>query len=247
LMISHAQTLEKDKITNQQNLFNETNENQLLINLPDTQEWSAQEKLNNEFSSLGLYLSSHPLNSYLEILKKIQAKNSLEISEEPHIYFGKNIQLCGIVSKIKRRISSRGRWASFHLNDLGGDTEIVIYSDSLTKYEAYLYERNLILIDVEIKNESNQGSRIIARRIRPLNQFISDNKFDVLLYSKNNNFLDKLLPLLNNLELGHSNVSLISSTEKEKVEIKIKKNVKLSSKLINDLSLINGIDNINFI
>ena len=47
LMIVHSQSIEKDKISNQQNLFNETNENELLINLPDKQEWSAHDKLNN--------------------------------------------------------------------------------------------------------------------------------------------------------------------------------------------------------
>ena len=105
----------------------------------------------------------------------------------------------------------------------------------------------LILIDVEIKNETNQGCRIIGRRIRPLNQFISDNKCDVLLHSKNNDFLDKIVPLLNDLEIGGSNILLISSIEQKKVEIKIKENVKLSSKLINDLSMVAGIDDINFI
>jgi len=117
----------------------------------------------------------------------------------------------------------------------------------MTKYEDFLIERNLILIDVEIKNETNQGCRIIGRRIRPLNQFISDKKCDVLLHSKNNNFLDKIVPLVNDLAIGDSNILLISSTEQKKVEIKIKENIKLTSKLINDLYLVTGIDDINFI
>ena len=86
----------------------------------------------------------------------------MEILEEPHIYFGKKIQLSGIVFKVKRKISSRGRWASFNLNDLGGEVEIVIYSDTLTKYEAYLIERNLILIDVETSEASFIGARLSA-------------------------------------------------------------------------------------
>ena len=69
----------------------------------------------------------------------------------------------------------------------------------------------------------------------------------MLLHYKNNNFLDKIVPLLNDLESGDSNISLVSSIEQKKVEIKIKENVKLSSKLINDLSLVPGIDDINFI
>ena len=246
LMIVHSHSIEKDKISNQQNLFNETNENELLINLPDTQEWSAHEKLNNEFSSLGLYLSSHPLKNYLNILNKIDIKNTSEILEEPHKYFGKNTQLCGIVFKIQKKLSSRGRWASFYLNDLGGEAEIVIYSDTINKYEDQLNERNLVLVDVEIKNETNQGCRIIGRRIRSLNQFISEKKCNVLLHSENNKFLSEIVPLLNDLDVGESNISLISSIDQKTVEIKIRENIKLSSKLIANLSLVDGIDSINF-
>ena len=87
------------------------------------------------------------------------------------------------------------------MSDIGGEAEIVIYSDTINKYESLLNERNLILVDAEIKNETNQGFRIIGRRIRSLNQFISDNKCDVLIYSKTNDFLDKIVPLLNHLEI----------------------------------------------
>ena len=67
------------------------------------------------------------------------------------------------------------------------------------------------------------------------------------IQSKTNDFLIKIVPLLNNLEIGGSNISLIKTPENKKVEIKIKEKIKLSSQLISDLSLINGIDHINFI
>ena len=48
------------------------------------------------------------------------------------------------------------------------------------------------------------------------------------------------------LEFGQSDIFINSSNEQHHVEIKIKKNIKLSSKLINDFSKINGVDNIIF-
>ena len=67
-----------------------------------------------------------------------------------------------------------------------------------------------------------------------------------LLRSENNKFLSEIVPLLNDLEVGGSNISLISSFDKKTVEIKIRENIKLSSKLITNLSLVDGIDSINF-
>ena len=72
------------------------------MNLPNVAEWSFQEKINNEFSSLGLYLSSHPLDSYSNILPKINIKNISEIFKEPQKYFNKNIKLCGLIFKIQK-------------------------------------------------------------------------------------------------------------------------------------------------
>ena len=154
--------------------------------------------------------------------------------------------MCGLIFKIQKRQSPHGRWASIQLNDLGGTKEINIYSDVLKKYENYLIERNLILIDVEIKNENNQTSKIIAKRITLLNDYIADNKYNITLFINSNQFIDDLVPLVENLEYGQSNILITSSNEQHLVEIKIRENIKLSSKLINDLSKINGVDNIIF-
>ena len=114
------------------------------------------------------------------------------------------------------------------------------------KYEEYLIEKNLILIDAEIKNENNQTLRINAKRIYLLNDYIADQKYNITLFTNTNEHIDKLLPLLSNLELGHSDILINSSNKERQVEIKIKENIKLSSKFINDLSTIRGIDHIIF-
>ena len=74
-----ANAIEKEKKSYQSNLFNISEGNKLFIELPNVTEWSFQEKINNEFLSLGLYLSSHPLKSYTNIFSKINIKTSNEL------------------------------------------------------------------------------------------------------------------------------------------------------------------------
>ena len=169
-----------------------------------------------------------------------------ENNNEPEKFIKQNIKLWGLITKIQKRQSLRGRWVSIQLNDLSGSLDINIYSDVLVKYEDYLIEKNLILIDVEIKNENNQTSRITAKRIYLLNDYISNNKFNITLFTNTNKHLDELLPLLRILEVGHSDILINSSNKEQQVEIKIRENVKLSSKFINDLSTISGIDRFRF-
>ena len=92
----------------------------------------------------------------------------------------------------------------------------------------------------------NQGLRVVVKRIQSLNEFIADNKFDIMLFTTNHDCIKKIVPLLSILETGNSKISLSSLIDKQKVEIRIKENIKLSANLINDLSQINGIDNVTF-
>ena len=246
LMLNYSHSMEKEKVSQQSNLFNNNETNKLLINLQDATEWSFQESINNEFLSLGLYLSAHPLDSYSNILSRMNVRRSIEIHNEPEKYIKQNLKLCGLISKIHKRLSPRGRWLLIQLNDLSGSLDINIFSDILVKYEDYLIEKNLILIDAEIKNENNQTSRIIAKRIYLLNDYISHNKYNITLFTNTNKYLDKLEPLTRILEVGHSDIFINSSNKEQQVEIKIKKNIKLSSKFINDLSTISGIDHFKF-
>ena len=246
LILNYSHSIEKEKSSYQSNLFNNSEFNKLPINLQNVTKWGFQESTNNEFSSLGLYLSAHPLDSYSNILSKINVTKSIEILNEPDKYLKKNVKLCGLIFNIQKRQSSKGRWVSIQLNDLSGSVEINIYSDVFIKYEDYLIEKNLILIDAEIKNENNQINRIVAKRIYLLNDYISDNKYNVTLFTNSNKHLDKLLPLLGILEFGYSDILISCSNKEQQVEIKIKENIKLSSKFINDLSTISGIDHIRF-
>ncbi len=246
LMLNYSHSIEKEKVSQQSNLFNNNGNSKLLINLQDATEWSFQESINNEFLSLGLYLSAHPLDSYSNILSTINVRRSIEILNKPEKYIKQNLKLCGLISKIQKRQSPRGSWLSIHLNDLSGSLEINIFSDVLLKYEDYLIEKNLILIDAEIKNENNQTSRIIAKRIYLLNDYVSDNKYDITLFTNTNKYLDELVPLLSILEVGHSDILINSCNKEQQVEIKIKEKIKLTSKFINDLSTISGIDHFKF-
>ncbi len=246
LILNYSQSIDKEKKSFQSNLFNVNDENKLFIDLPDVLEWSFQEKNNNEFSSLGLYLSSHPLKSYSKIFSKINIKTSIEILKDPKKYFNKNIKICGLIFKIQKKQSSRGRWATIQLNDLSGTLDIQIYSDVLQKYENYLIERNLILIDAELKYENNQASRIVAKRLTLLNDYISDKKYNITLFIKNNAYLYKIIPLIEKLEFGYSDILLNSSSDEKQVEIKIKENIKLSLDFIDDIQKMNGIDFISF-
>ncbi len=247
LLLNHSQSIEKDKISNQQNLFDDADNNQLLIDLVEKPEWAIDNKIKNEFLSIGLYLQSHPLDNYLEVLKTLKIKSNIEIMDNPHKFLNKNVQLCGVVSKIIKKQSFRGKWATVVLNDPNGSIEINVYSDVYHKYENYLIEQKLMLFDTEIKKETNQGIKINARRITPLNDYISEKKLNLTIFIDDVEVVKRIYDSSTNLVPGNSNLIINLSRKAQIIKFVVKENIKISSELISNLTKINNVKSINFI
>ena len=246
VMLNYSQSIQKDKIANQDNLFNNINSEELLIDIPNVLDWSFIEKLNNEFTSLGMYLSSHPLNNFSIILKTLNIINSSELLEQFQKGTKKNIQLCGLIFKVQKRQSSRGKWAVIELNDLGGNCEVILYSDILNKFESLLDEKKPILIDAEIKNEVNQGLRIIAKRLRRFDECIANAKFNLTLSITDLSCIKYIKSSTEKLKSGPSFIYLELLVDGSFVNIKIKENIKFTQDFLNTISIIKGIKSINY-
>ena len=244
LMLSYSNSLQKERTSNQENLFN--NNNELSLNLPQILDWSLLEKLNNEFSSLGMYLSSHPLDNYSIALKNLNISNSSDLINNSNVNSSKNIQLCGLVFKIQKRQSSRGKWAVIYLNDLGGDCEVTLYSDILIKYENLLDEKIPLLVDAEIKYEINQGFRIIAKRLRNFNEYISNAKLNLTIAIKNITSIKSISTAVKSLVNGPSSVYFDFHIEDNYIKIKVKENVKFTQSFLDQVSNVKGIKSITY-
>ena len=248
LMLNYSQAIQKDMISNQENLFNNIDNNELMIDIPELLEWTFLEKLNNEFTSLGIYLSSHPLDNFSIVMKNLKIINSSQLLENFKNNFEKKIiQLCGLIFKVQKRQSPRGKWATIQLNDLGGNCEIVLYSDILEKYEFLLNESKPILIDAEIKREDNQGIRIIAKRLRKFDEYMTNTKFNIIITIVDLTVVEKIKSTLTFLKKGASSVFFKLYVDNKIIEIKAIENVKFSEEFLNQISHIKGISKISYL
>ena len=248
LMLNYSQAIQKDMISNQENLFNNIDNSELMIDIPEVLEWTFLEKLNNEFTSLGIYLSSHPLDNFSIVMKNLKIINSSHLLENFKTNFEKKIiQLCGLIFKVQKRQSPRGKWATIQLNDLGGNCEIVLYSDILEKYEFLLNESKPILIDAEVKREDNQGIRIIAKRLRKFDEYITNTKFNIIITIVDLSVVEKIKSTLKFLKKGASSVFFNLHVDKKIIEIKAIENIKFSEDFLNQISNIKGISKISYL
>ena len=107
-------------------------------------------------------------------------------------------------------------------------------------------QKKPILIDAELKSDSNQGIRIIAKRIMLLEEYILQNKFDLILTLNDQSSVVDINSITQSLKSGKSNIFIKFIVDKKIIKINICENVKLSMSLLHDLSKIKNINNIKY-
>ena len=105
MLMRHANAAQNDRESNQVNLFGVEDTAAVTPPLREIDDWNVQERLQQEFESVGFYLSSHPLESYRATCKKLNVVEWGVVSSG-RLSEGR-IKLAGIVSS--RRFKS---WCS---------------------------------------------------------------------------------------------------------------------------------------
>ena len=119
----------KDRESGQSGLFAALIEEQPASEhpLPKVPDWTGQEKLTGEKEMLGFYVTGHPLDQYMDKVKRARhahAPDNLEGLEQ-----GTEVALCGILTGIARKRNKEGKlWAAMQMEDLEGAVEAMVFS-----------------------------------------------------------------------------------------------------------------------
>ncbi len=130
-IIATAQRISADQSAGTSDLFADSGSSPGLA-LRKTKAWTPLEQLENEFSSVGFYLSGHPLDQYQKVLSKVGATkySVLEAAAKQGSSSGK---IGAIVASVRERRSARGNKFAFAMfSDTSGQFEAVLFSDTLT-------------------------------------------------------------------------------------------------------------------
>lgn len=170
LVLGFGATHQREKASQQVSLFGGTAETAIqhpvLADIPD---WPAMERLENEFSAIGFYLSSHPLHAYEDSLRRMNVVTSSVFPDRLDSQY-RSIKVAGIVTGRKFKASLKGRFAFVQLSDATGVFEVSIFNDALlAQHREKLESGQMLLITADAKIEES-GARLIATAIAPLEE-----------------------------------------------------------------------------
>jgi DNA polymerase-3 subunit alpha len=154
--------------------------------LPEVEEWAEHELLAAEYSTLGFYISGHPLDKYVGRLKDLSA---IELSTLESRRNGEDIVVAGIIVQTRPMRSRRGaRWAILTLQDRTGVIDALVFPEAFQKLEPLLKAATPLLVKGRVAVE-DVGTRLIVSDARVLDQ-VTDRPPSLLRVRVDLNALD---------------------------------------------------------
>ena len=204
------------------------------MKLDNTKPWTNNEKLMNEFQSIGFYMSDHPLNVYRDYFIKTK------ISSFKNFFNGNEMsaRVAGTIMSIQEKKSSKGTpFAIVKFTDLESEFELFLFSDLLVSNREKLKAASSFILTLQKDDSVNK--RINVKNIVDLKEFTKKSYDKVIIEINKKSSLNELQDLLK--ENGDT-----------KIEIKIKNTSKiytfaLKSRKKFNLSTFNQIKNKEYV
>jgi len=168
-ILNFNREIRKIKANGQQSLFGgSVSTPSLRLNSDNKEDEKDDDKiLAWEKELLGLYISSHPLKKFKDILQK-KAVSLRELKKENFPYKTKRIRVGGIISSIKKILTKKGEPMLFvNLEDLTDKIEVVVFPRIIELNPAPLQENKIVFVTGRL-DSWNSLPKIICEEIEEI-------------------------------------------------------------------------------
>lgn len=149
LLAQYCASAAEDRQGGQGGLFGEA-EPALRPDLPAARLWTAQQKLDEEFRSIGFYFSGHPLDDVLTSIDRDRVTLAMEVQERAGD--GKPLEMIGIVrARNDKPGRNGGKFAFLTVSDPTGELEMMVFNEGLAQYGDLLQPGRAVALTVSAK------------------------------------------------------------------------------------------------
>ena len=176
----------KHSMDGQMTLFDFASDEQkeeLKVNLPNVEEFPREVYLSYERELMGVYVSGHPLDEYIDILKKNVNAHAIEFvaaSGENDESFGNEqdvaslsikddteVVVGGILIKAELKYSGNGNaYGDILLEDLTGTVKILAFAKTYERVRSLLVEGNKVFIKGRVQNDEEREAIIRCEDVK---------------------------------------------------------------------------------
>ena len=207
-------------------------EDRLKKNLPNTTPWTFGQRLENELSALGFYISAHPLDQYKHLIarEKLATSTTLESLGDR-----KTVRIAVNVNSFSRRRTKTGKdMITISASDSFGNIDAVAFGDSAAEFAQILSSETVVLISGKTSNRDDRVS-VFVDNIIPLNQWVAKIAKKITLDIYNKDVLADVKKAITALKPGFTKVVLNLHAVDKVAAMALPSGVELGANTANDL------------
>lgn len=166
----------KMTLTGQMSLFDfaaEEEKEEFETKLPDVGEYDRDMILAFEKEVLGVYISGHPLEEFVPLMKKNITRTTADFvvaegETAPAVRDNENAVIGGmIVDKTVKTTRTNSLMAFITMEDLVGTVEVIVFPKDYEKYRSYLEEERKVFIRGRVTVEEDKPAKMICQSMVP--------------------------------------------------------------------------------
>jgi DNA polymerase-3 subunit alpha len=124
----------------------------------EVEEWSQTEKLQNEFSAIGFYTSSHPIQQYENILKQGRFSSLAEAKE-----LSKSRIVVIINDFSIKTTKTQNKFCILQISDPSGICEVTMFSEAFSNNRDLIEIGNIVVLDVACHKNEDQLRMLVDK------------------------------------------------------------------------------------
>ena len=230
-------------------LGSEQEMNEIKYSFEEYEELPNKELLGLEKEMLGIYISGHPLEKLRSQIEKNTTISSLDLkkiddqeSEDLKYKDGQNVKYAGIITSIKKKYTKNNKLMAFvTIEDLYGQTEIIVFENVYLKAGKVLTEENIVLVEGRLSIREDNPTTIIASDIKDFSEN-NEQKIIVLIDNLNEEQKEKLREII---RINRSNNNNMKVYVKVNNELKSCGSIYCNLEVLENFKKIVGESNIN--
>ncbi|OQA33999.1 MAG: DNA polymerase III subunit alpha [Betaproteobacteria bacterium ADurb.Bin341] len=132
----------------------------------DTKPWSEKERLMQEKSALGFFVSGHPCNAYQNELSAFVKRKLSQIEPAKEM-----VTLAGIVVGVRSQMTRRGKMLFVQLDDGSATVEVSVFNELFEAERGKIQTDEVLVVEGKVSYDEFSGSnRVVADKLMTLGE-----------------------------------------------------------------------------
>ncbi len=211
----------------------DVSEDRLLKDLPKTKPWTFAQRLENELSALGFYISAHPLDQYKHLIAREKLVTSQTLAT---IGDRKNVRIAVNVNSFSRRKTKTGKdMLTINASDSYGNIEGVAFGDASIDLSQILNTETEVVISGKTSVRDDRVS-VFVDSIISLNQWVAKIAKTLTIDINDKSVLADVKKALSALPHGQTKIILNLNSGGKSASLALKNTVELGATTAKDLT-----------